>query len=128
MDIDSSVFVNSTLSLVAGNLLGGAANRLVTIMAQRFDLTSGIGFDARNKSLIDNVLQLVLHVGIIGVGAQIVTNGMPWLTEDTSSFSLWILGLLMTSGKLEKNLVAVNDFFFLPLAGGASEVPAVKEN
>jgi transcriptional regulator GlxA family with amidase domain len=124
--VGNSTVATSVVSLFAGNLVGSATNKVMEIIEDRMDVTSRLGLSLPSKTLLDNALHLVLHVGVLGLGTELVTNAMPWLTEDTASFSMWLIGLVSTSGRLKRNLFALNASLFLPVEQKLPLIPPEK--
>lgn len=112
--------INCVMALVAGNLVGSSANRVVELMDERLDLTSKIGLSAPTKSILDHILHLFLEISLVNMGGEFVVNAMPFLAEGTGPFSMWILGLLMNSESLKHHLMELNKIFFLPLSSSSS--------
>jgi hypothetical protein len=111
MSLTSNPVVQATLSLIAGNVLGSSVDTLVTTLDERLKLSGYIG----ESHLVDSSLSLLMRVGILGLGTHFITNAFPWLAEDTTSFSLWIVGIVVTSGTLIKKLRDFNGALWLPV-------------
>jgi hypothetical protein len=89
---------------VAGNLLGSSIDTLMGILRERANLTSGLPINESTKRILDDVIGIIFHVGLLGFGTHFVSNAFPWMSEQPSSFTLWIMGITMTSNNLKRNL------------------------
>jgi len=101
----SNPVITGSLSLVSGNLLGSSVDTLMGMLKERSsDLTAGLSLNESSKRILDDLISIVLHVGLIGLGTHFVSNAFPWLSEEPSAFTLWIVGMTMSSNNLRKNL------------------------
>ena len=111
--MENPVFTGS-ISLIAGNILGSSANKITELLGQRLNITATLSLSPTAKSLLDTSLSILLHAGLVGLGTHFVSKSFPWLTEDPAAFSLFILGLLMSSGNLSSSLNEFNRVLWLP--------------
>ena len=105
--------VGGCLSLFAGNLLGWSIDNLMSALTIRANLTAQLPLNSSTKRVLDNGISILLHVGLLGLGAQLVTNALPWLTDDTAAFTLWVVGLSMHMTNLKDNVISLNEVLTL---------------
>lgn len=111
---DNPVF-SGIVGLISGNLLGSAVNRFVTVITERAMLSNILGVVSENKAgFIDNLFSMFLHVGILAFGMEMIATALPGLAENMGSYSLMMLGVMLTSDQLRRNLDAFNRFFYFP--------------
>ena len=101
--------VSGSLSLLAGNLLGWSIDNLMSALTIRANLTAQLPLNASTKRVLDNGISVLLHVGLLGLGSQLVTNAMPWITEDPAALTLWIVGLSMHLTTLKESVSSLNN-------------------
>jgi len=107
------IFAGS-VSLISGNLLGSSVSRLVALMDARLDF----GLSGQTKKFVDLSLKLAFHVGLLSLGTHFMSNAFPFLTEDPSAFTLYGLGLIMTSTSLADTLNQWNGMLRAPQEAG----------
>eukprot|EP00727_Mastigamoeba_balamuthi_P000693 m51a1_g10620 hypothetical protein (692) ;mRNA; f:59447-62102 len=79
--------------------------KVATVIDERLRISDSL----KNIPLLDDVLSLLLHVGILSVGTHFCSNAMPWLVQDPSSFCLFMMGLYSTSPHLRVHLGRINE-------------------
>jgi len=107
--MNSNPVVRGSLSLLAGNLLGTSVDTIIRILNDRTNLTEGLGLNTSTKKVLDNLISVILQVGGLGIGTHFVSNAFPWMTEDPGAFTLWIIGISMTSNTLRQNIKTLNE-------------------
>lgn len=103
----------SILSFLAGHFLGTATDRLIKIAKMRADITSKLGVSGSAKSSIDSIIHLALGVSVISLGTDFITNAMPWMTEATSSYALFLFGLFQNCNELNESARNIWDFIVM---------------
>lgn len=105
-----SGIIENGLSLIIGNFVGTISDRVVTVIDSRIKLIEALKMDPTTGtgSLMDSVLGIFLHVGMLGIGTQFATSALPWITQDPSSFSLFMIGIIATSPHLTNHLRSLN--------------------
>ncbi|MFA5656454.1 MAG: hypothetical protein WDA37_06885 [Dysgonamonadaceae bacterium] len=114
MEITPNAFITGTGGLLAGNLLGSAVNRLGRILRNHINISGLTGRKGAAADTLDEAVALLLHVGALAVGAELVANAIPWITTEPGAYSMFMLGLLHTSDSLREGMKVVNRFFWLP--------------
>jgi hypothetical protein len=98
------------MSLISGYLTGTAADKLTAILESYIpsigDLLPGQANDMtmKAKSIITSLLAVMLEVTILSATTQLVVKAMPWVMDETPSFSMWILGIAWTTAGLQRNV------------------------
>ena len=107
--MDTGIMENA-LSLLVGNFVGTISDRVITIVDSRIKLIEALKMDPTTGtgSLLDSVLGVFLHVGMLGIGTQFATSALPWITQDASSYTLFMLGVMATSPHLTNHLRVIN--------------------
>lgn len=102
--------VENGLALIIGNFVGTISDRVITVVDTRIKLVEALKIDPTtgSGSLLDSLLGVFLHVGMLGIGTQFATSALPWITQDASSFTLFMLGVLSTSPHLVNHLKVIN--------------------
>jgi len=100
---------HGSLALLAGNLLGSSVDTLIKILKDRANLTETLDVKESTKKILDNSISILFHVGAIGLGTHFISTAFPWLTEETTAFTLWILGVTMSSDTLRQNIKDLNE-------------------
>lgn len=98
----------SVLSLLAGNFMGSLADRVVSMMDQRLRTIEALRLGTGEGSLVEGVLSLTLHVGILSVGVNYASRAMPWMIQDPAAFLMFQLGVWSNSTHLITHLRAIN--------------------
>lgn len=112
---DTNPVLSGLIGVVAGDLLGAAVNRFVSVIAERATLSSMLGIVSQERAtFLDNLFGVVLHVGILAFGAEMMVRSLPWLTTEPGSYSLFMLGVSVTSDGLRQKLDIFNRFFSFP--------------
>lgn len=109
MENINSVF-SGTTSLLAGNFVGAISNRLSQLIDSRVTMVRHKDIGVIPLSLVEKSVSLIFQTGLLTTGSNIVTKGLPWITEDAGSLVLYILGIAMTSTMLPKTLQQINHF------------------
>ena len=104
----SNPIITGSLYLIAGHLLGSSLNILLGLLNERANLTAQLPLNESTKKIADNVISIVLHVGLLGLGTHFVYNAFPWMSEQPSAFTLWIMGITMSSENLRTSLNELN--------------------
>jgi hypothetical protein len=107
--MSSNPVIAGSLSLVAGNLLGASIDNLMTLLMERANLTKELPLTESTKRIADDIISIILHVGLLGLGTHFVSNAFPWMSEQPASFTLWIMGITMTSNNLKRSLRDLNN-------------------
>jgi len=115
MDFQNNPVLAGAVGLFAGDLLGAAVNRFVTVVAERATLSSVLGIVNKERAgFLDNLFATVLHIGALAFGVEMLVQALPWLSLEPSSYSLFVMGVLLTSEGLRQNLDKFNRFFSFP--------------
>jgi hypothetical protein len=104
--------IEGSLALLAGNFIGAIVDRIVTIIDSRVKLMEALSLGSETNSLLDNVLGIFLHMGLITLGTKFAVGAMPWITEDMGANILFAWGLQSASPHLELHLKSLNSFLF----------------
>jgi hypothetical protein len=102
----------ATLSLIAGSLVGGISDRVVTIIDARVRMIESLSLGERTGSLLDSILGIFLHMGLIALGTKFVVDALPWVIEDPASNLLFSMGIAATSPHFEGHLKLINSILF----------------
>ena len=102
--------LSAGVAMMAGDVMGIAIDTLM----QKFDgVVRSMDLDkkmsAKTYSLLDSVLGVFLHVGVIGLGTELLSRAVPWIFEEPAGLTLFILGLYNTSPHLTLHLNSVNE-------------------
>lgn len=112
-----SPILNGSLSLITGNFLGATGDRIIHTLNTRRQMVEKIAIG--DASLIDLILDIFFHVGVISFTTHMVSKGLPFITEDPAAFTLFMLGVLTTSENLAANLKRLNNILLNNKEGGA---------
>jgi len=108
-DFSINPVFHGSLALVAGNLLGSVVDTVIMMLNERANLTGSLDLNDSTRKVLDNGISILLHVGFLGFGTSFVTKAFPWITEDSASFTLWIMGISMNSDTLRQNVKVINE-------------------
>lgn len=97
-----SNIVSTSIALVSGNFLGAITDRVAASVSEH------LAGKFVKSSLIDSLAGIFLHVGLISVGTNVITSALPYISEDPSAFSMYLLGLWSSSPQLKRNLRVLN--------------------
>ena len=114
------------LSLLAGNLLGSSVDGLIKVLNDRANLTAALPINASAKRILDNSISILFQVSALSLGTYFVSNAFPWLTSEPAAFTLWVIGITMSSDTLRDSVRALNDSL-RPNFGGNGESERVSE-
>ena len=101
-------FVDSSVALFVGHSIGTVSDRVVAVIDERLKMNERLSMDSTTGSLLDSVLGIFLHVGLISVGTKLATNALPNMISDPSAFALFMMGIVMTSQHLAGHLKVIN--------------------
>lgn len=119
---------SGALALMAGNFLGSSIDSLVKVLNDRANLTAGLPLNASTKRILDNSISILLQVTAVGLGTHFISNAFPWLTADPAAFTMWIIGVSMSSDTLRTSVRALNDSLRFDVGGrGANGEGALVE-
>jgi len=128
MELPPNAFVTGLVGFLSGDLLGSAVNRFSKVLLERINLGTAFGTLGPSTGIIEKMIGTAFHVGLLSVGAELLTNALPWLTTEPSAYSMFILGLVMTNESLRANINFLNRAFWLPSVPpsiiSADQVPA----
>jgi len=96
--------ITGSLSLVTGHILGSSVNKLMGLLNERANLTSALPLNESTKKITDDFISIIFHVGLLGFGTHFISNAFPWISEQPSAFTLWIMGITMSSQNLKRSL------------------------
>jgi hypothetical protein len=108
-DMNNPIF-EGAIAAVVGNFVGDISNRLTKLVDDRLKMVDSLKLEGANASLLENVVGIFLHVGVLSVSTEFVSRALPWLTQSTAGYTLYLMGLFATSGPLQEHLVALNRF------------------
>jgi hypothetical protein len=115
MDTFSNPVVTGTLSLVAGNLLASSVGRFSQVIETHFDVAKTISLSGSSRTILDNSISILFQAGLIGVGSTFIERAFPWLTTESASFALFVLGISMSSQHLQNCLIELNKALWVPV-------------
>lgn len=105
--------VTGSFAVIAGNVMGTLIDKSMEVFDERFKMTNVLSSIGPEKaSLLDSILGVFIHVGIIGIGCELLARATPWIFEDPAGFSLFMMTLWATSPHLEKHVKQVNTILF----------------
>lgn len=102
----------ATLALISGSLVGGISDRVVTIIDSRVRMIESLSLGERTGSLLDSILGVFLHMGLIALGTKFVVDAMPWVVEDPASYIMFAMGISATSPHFDSHLRLINTILF----------------
>lgn len=103
-----SPILYGSVSIVSGDLLGALVDRIIVMVGKRARIIDKLNLGDEATSLLDSCSSLFFQVGLIGIGTELISGGLPWMTENPAAFSLYLLGLWSTSSHLKRNLRVIN--------------------
>lgn len=122
--------VQGSFALITGNFVGAISDRIVTIIDARVRMIESLKLGDKTGSLLDSVLGVFLHLGLISLGTKLVVGALPWVTEEAGSFILYNLGVFTTSQHLTNHLKILNQIVFdeaLYSTEGARQTGAIEK-
>lgn len=107
---DSNPLASGALALVAGDILGSLVDHVGNTIDSRIRAIPALHLadGTASASLLDTGLALFVHSGLMIMATEFATSALPWMTEDTSSFVLFLFGLWATSPTLIERLKDLN--------------------
>lgn len=125
MDLADTIspVVNGTLSLFAGNFIGAIVDRLSSLITSRMMIVRNAQLGPVPTSLLEALAGVFLHAGMLGIGTSVATRALPFITEDSPSLALFLLGLFVTSPHLKRRLNDINKFVLVLPDGPRNREP-----
>ena len=106
------------LALMAGNLLGSSVDGLIKVLEDRANLTSALPLNESTKKILDKTISILFQVSALSLGTYFVSSAFPWITSDPGAFTLWVLGIGMSSTTLKDNVLGLNNSLRSNVGGG----------
>lgn len=122
--IEGNPAFSGSLALVAGTLLGSSVDKLTLVLSKKADITSQMSLSPSARAIVNSSLAILFEVGAIGLGTQFVVNALPWIQTDPSAFTLWIIGVMISTDGLRHSLSTLNEVLWDPMIGGGGVIPA----
>lgn len=120
--LNNGIF-SSCVSCLIGNLVGGLADKATRIIEMK-NLTSAGGTGHMvTKDTWETFVETLVQVGLIAVVTDIAARGMPWLSTDPGSYSLYTMGLWSSSPTLVNNLSVLNEALSKPIESMSLQAP-----
>jgi hypothetical protein len=114
MQVTPNPFISGIIGILAGDLLGSAVNRFSKVLLEHINLGGVFGHQGPSINIIDRAVGATFQVGLLSVGAELITSAIPWIASEPSAYSMFMLGLLMTNENLRTNMDFINRSFWLP--------------
>jgi hypothetical protein len=108
----NSSLLEGTIAVIAGNFVGAISDRVVTIIDARVRMLESLQLGERTGSLLDSILGVFLHMGLITLGTGIIVESMPWMVQNPSAFTLFGMAVASTSPHLDNHLKILNSILF----------------
>lgn len=116
IEITNPMFTGA-LSLVAGDLVGMFTNKLMDIYSKwNWNFVDGKAPTSEQSSAFKSAVALLLNVGLLSLGTELMARSLPWLTKDMAGFTLFMFGVWSSSSNLSHNLSNINEFFLKEFA------------
>ena len=98
--------VAGTLAMITGDVLGSLVDHVGTMIDAR--VRTALGQVTTSSSLMDTTLALGIHSWLTILTTEFAASALPWLTEEPSSFVLFLMGVWATSPHLVQHLQEFN--------------------
>lgn len=107
-----SPLAQGSLALMAGNFIGTLADKVATLVDKRVRMLEALRAGERTGSLLDSLLGIFLHMGVLSLGTEFTISALPFIYGDAPSFVLFNIGLFATSQHLIEHLGTLNSLLF----------------
>jgi hypothetical protein len=100
--------LEGAFALALGDMVGAVSDRLSSLIDSRLRLIPGMD----GKSVLDSLLSVFLHMGLISFGTALATSALPFVTESGPAFLLYTLGVSASSRNFYQHLRNLNQLLF----------------
>lgn len=107
-----SPLVHSALALFAGNFVGAISDRVITVVDARVRMIEALELGEKTGSLLDTMLGIFLHTGLIALGTDLVVKALPWLVNDAAAFTIFGIAMASATPHFHNHLMILNTVLF----------------
>ena len=120
--------LNGSFAVLTGDLMGTLVNKLMVTVDDRLKGVPLLNQLGETSSLLESLLGIFLHVGVISLGCELLSRATPWMFEDPAGYSLFLLTLYATSPHLTDHIKTVNDVLLSPTKSSSPVESVIKLN
>lgn len=125
MNFNPNPVFGGMISVLSGSVVGDLADKVANFLSTG-DLLSKLVPDCSSSVFLDALVGMFVQIGVMSAGTELISNALPFMAQDTSAFSMFLLGMWSSSPHLKKRIRVIQNLLQNTVSiPGDSAAPAI---